>query len=86
MIDGENHFITGNVHQFDLIMVFFFWGGGFFLGPHLMHMEVSRLGVESELQLPAYITTTATWDPRLWPTPQLMATHGILNPLSEARD
>ena len=32
----------------------------FFLGPHLQHMEVSRLGVESELQLPAYTTATAT--------------------------
>ena len=25
-----------------------------FLGPHLRHMEVPRLGVESELQLPAH--------------------------------
>ena len=31
-----------------------------FLGPHLWHMEVSRLGVESEVQLPAYNTATAT--------------------------
>ena len=50
-------------------------------------MEVPRLGVESELKLPAYTTATATWDlscvrdmyhsslPR-W----------ILNPLSKARD
>ena len=28
----------------------------FFLGPHPRHMEVPRLGVESELQLPAYNT------------------------------
>ena len=34
-----------------------------FLGPHLRHMEVHRLGVESELQLPAYTTATATRDP-----------------------
>ena len=34
-----------------------------FLEPHLWHMEVPRLGVESELLLPAYITATATWDP-----------------------
>ena len=27
-----------------------------FLGPHQQHMEVPRLGGESELQLPAYIT------------------------------
>ena len=31
-----------------------------FLGLHLQHMEVPRLLVESELQLPAYTTTTAT--------------------------
>ena len=36
---------------------FFFFG---FVGPHLWHMEVPRLGVES--QLPAYTTATATWD------------------------
>ena len=32
----------------------------FFSGPHLRHMEVPRLGVESELYLPAYTTATAT--------------------------
>jgi len=32
---------------------FFFFG---FLGPHLQHVEVSRLGVKSELQLPARAT------------------------------
>ena len=31
-----------------------------FLGPYLQHMEVPRVGVESELQLSAY---TATPDP-----------------------
>ena len=38
---------------------FFFF---FFLGPYLLHMEVARLGVKSELQLPAYTTATATPD------------------------
>ena len=33
-----------------------------FLGPHLQHMEVSRLEVESKLQLPTYATATATPD------------------------
>ena len=58
-----------------------------FLGPHLRHVEVPGLGVESELQLPAYTTATATRDPshvcdlhhsswQCW----------ILNPLKEARD
>ena len=27
-----------------------------FLGPHLWHMEIPRLGIQSELQLPAYAT------------------------------
>ena len=37
----------------------------YLLGPHLWHMEVPRLGIESELQLQAYsiATATATWDP-----------------------
>ena len=44
-----------------------------FLGLHPRHMEVPRLGVKSEVQLPAY--TTVTWDlSRLQPTPQLTAT------------
>ena len=34
----------------------------FFLGPHLWYMEVPRLGVQSELQVPDYTTATATWD------------------------
>ena len=33
------------------------------LGLHLQHVEVPRLGVELELQLPAYTTATATPDP-----------------------
>ena len=35
-----------------LLFLFFF----FFLGPHLRHMEVPRLGVKWELQLLAYTT------------------------------
>ena len=35
----------------------------FFLGRHLQHMEVPRLGVKSELQLPAYAAATATHGP-----------------------
>ena len=34
-----------------------------FLGPHLQHIEVPRLGVELELQLLAYTTATAMSDP-----------------------
>ena len=46
---------------------FFFWlflfVGFPFLEPHPWHLEVRRLGVESELQLPAYTTATAMPDP-----------------------
>ena len=42
---------------------FFFFFCFFFLGLHLWHMEVPKLGGESELQLPADITATATPDP-----------------------
>ena len=51
-----------------------------FLGLHLQPMEVPRLGVESELQLPAY-TGTATPDPCY-----SLQQRQILNPLTEARD
>ena len=58
-----------------------------FLGLHPAHMELPRLGVKSELHLPAYTTATATSDPSCgcdlhhssWQC-------RILNPLSEARD
>ena len=67
------------------ICIFFFFFS--FLGPNLQHMEISRLGVESELQLLAYVTAIATWNPshvcdlyhsswQCW----------IVNPLNEARD
>ena len=48
---------------------------------------VLRLGVELELQLPAYITATAMADPsRICDLPHSSWPHQILNPLSEARD
>ena len=58
-----------------------------FLGPNLWHMEVPRLGVELDLQLPAYATATATRDPSCVCHLHLSPwQHWILNPLSEARD
>ena len=42
--------------------VFFLSFFFFFLGPHLQHMEVPRLGVKSEIQLLAYTTATTTQD------------------------
>ena len=67
----------------DFVFVFVFC----FLGPHPWHMEVSRLGVDLELQLPVYTTVTATSVPSL-----ICDLHHssrpcqVLNPLGEARD
>ena len=50
----------GSLHHpnhFSFFLYLFFF---FFLGLHLQHMRVPRLGVESELQLLAYTTATAT--------------------------
>ena len=50
------------------------------------HMELPKLGVESELQLPIYATAIATWDPS-----HICDLHHsswqcwILNPLRQAR-
>jgi len=57
-----------------------------FLGPHLWHTEVPRLGVQSELQLQAFTTATAMQD--LYNVCNLHHSSRqcwILNPLSEAR-
>ena len=55
-----------------------------FLLSYRQHMEVLRLGVELELQLPAYATAT------VMPAPsRVCSLHHIsqhLNPLSEAKD
>ena len=67
--------------QFPDVLFFFLW-------PHPQHKEVPwGLGVESELRLQAYITTTAKLDlshvcDLCWGLRQ----HWILNPLSKARD
>ena len=54
---------------------------------HLWHMDVPRLGVQSELQLPAFATPQQLWDPSL-----ICDLHHSLwqcqnpEPLNEARD
>ena len=53
----------------------------------MQHMEVPRLGVESELQLLAYATATATQDPcHVCSLHHSLWQRQILNPLSNARD
>ena len=59
----------------------------FFLGLLLQHMEVPRLVIKLELQLPAYATVIATWDlSHICDLSHSSQQHWILNPLSEARD
>ena len=58
-----------------------------FLGRHLWHMEVPRLEVELELQLPTFITATATQDPScICNLHHSSRQCRILTLLSEARD
>ena len=53
----------------------------------MQHMKVPRLGVESELQFPGYITTTATAPQDLsFDLHHSSQQCGILNLLSEARE
>ena len=58
-----------------------------FLEPHLQPMESSRLEAELQLQLPAYTTATATWDPshicNLYHSSWQCQ---LLNPRSKAKD
>ena len=58
-----------------------------FLGPHPEHMEVLRLGVQSELLSLAYTTATATRDlSHICDLHHSSQQSQIINPLSEARD
>ena len=64
---------------------FFFFS--VFLGPHLGHMEVPKLGIELELQLQAFAATTEMQDrSRVGDKHYSSWERQILNPLSEARD
>ena len=60
----------------------------FFKELHSQHMEVSRLGVKSELQLLlTYTTATVTQDPsHICDLHHSSQQRWILNPLNEARD
>ena len=69
--------------SFCLAFAFFFFS---FLGPHPRHMEVPRPGVESELQLLADTTATATQDlSRIFDLHHRSRQHWILNPLDATR-
>ena len=73
--------------EMDVYTVFWFFVLVYFLGPHPQYMEVPRLGVELELQLPAYTTATATRDPsHVCDLHHSSWQQQIPDPLREARD
>ena len=82
--DFGNWFCLFVLFCFVFVFVFFVFC---FLGLHPWPVEVPRLGVEWELQLPAYATATTMQDPShvcdLHPSSRQ---HQIPDPLSEARD
>ena len=49
------HISSPRTDDFNSILIFFFFS---FVGLHLRHTEVPRLGVTSELQLPTFATAT----------------------------
>ena len=52
-----------------------------------VHIEVPRLGVKLELQLPAYTTATTTWDPsHICNLYHSLPQCPILNPLNKTKD
>ena len=82
--DTDNHLSVGGVlKNWGSILIYLL----FFLEPHLWHMDVPRLAFESELQLLACATATATPDPsRICNLCHSLQQGQILNPLSEARN
>ena len=79
--------MTRDSEECNPVFLFFFFWSFVFLGPHPRHMGVPRLGILSELQLPAYARATATPDPsRICDLHHSSQQRRILNPLSEARD
>ena len=96
MVDFLLHIFYHKLFFFFLVLIWFFSFLPFFLsvclsffcflGPHPWHIEVPRLGAESELQLLADTTATATWDPScVCNLHHSLQQPQILNPLSEAR-
>ena len=81
---GSIYLFSGNKLQ--SCSVFLFMYVFFLLGPHLCYMEALGLGVESELQLPAYTSATTTPDPNcIWDLQCSLWQCQIFSPLSKAR-
>jgi len=73
-----------NIQGFSFFFFFFFF---VFSGSHPWHMEVPRLGVQSELLLPAYTRATEMPDPsRVCDLHHSSWQRRTLNSLSKARN
>ena len=80
-----NLILYNHLQKIKYLLAFIFYL--FILGPHLWHMEVPRQGVQSELQLLAYATATATSDlSQVCDLQHSSRQHQILNPPMEAKD
>ena len=85
--DGQPRSNTHDGHLGNVITGLITVTNACFLGLHLRHVEVPRLGIESELQLRVYTIATAT--PDLSCVCDLQHSswqHQIRHSLSEARD
>ena len=77
-LEKPAHDITG----YDIILFYVL-----LFEPHSQHMEVPRLGVEWELQLPTYATATAARDPNcVFELHHISGQQGIPDPPSKGRD
>ena len=82
---GFSIYSMSSANTYSFFFSFFFWFLIFRATP--WHMEVPRLGVELELQLPAYATATSMRDPsHVCNIHHSSWQHWIPDPLSEARD
>ena len=85
---GRKHvFVLNDAFDLEQVLFSFLFLFFVFLGPHPVRMEVPRLGVPSEQQLPVYTTAPATRVPRrICDLQRSSQQHWILNPRSKARD
>ena len=69
-----------------LIFLSFFWGGVFFLGPHLWHVEVPKLGVNRAVAASLCHSHSMPDPSFIWDLYHSSWQCWILNTLSKARD
>ena len=87
VISSRRISVKGHTGKWTVLRAFQIFFFPCFLGPHPWHMVVSRLGIQLELQLPAYTTAIAGQDlSHFCNLHHSSWQRQILNPLSQARD